>query len=131
MTAVVKSAVGKKKGRWRRGRRGEMGEENSHGAVTRVVAATRTMTIPFYFPHSLVSLAQVFDFYFSRRPCHFFNPREFTPSACAARGVTTKYHSPPEMYLNVFRDRAIHPYCSASSIGFQFFKGPPVVIYSR
>jgi hypothetical protein len=29
-------------------------EENIHGAVTRVVAATRTMTIPFYFSHSLV-----------------------------------------------------------------------------
>lgn len=41
------------------------------------------------------------------------------------RGFTTKYRSPPrtEVYLNVFRDQAIHPYCSAFSIGFQFFEG--------
>lgn len=60
MTAVVKSAVEKKEGKFvggdGGGRRRKMGGGTAtDGAVTRVVATTRTMTISFYFPHSLIS----------------------------------------------------------------------------
>lgn len=126
---------GREEGReicWRRGRGGggkkrkEGGGETSrsYGAVTRVAAATRTMTIPFYFPHSLVSLVRAFDFYFSRRPRHFFNPRRSPPPVPARRGnyLETPFRRRTAVYLDVFRDRAIHPYCSASSVGSRFFE---------
>lgn len=124
-----RGGVEERGGFWLVGKRGRDGRRTStDGAVTRVVSATRMMTIPFYFPRSFVSLAQAFDFYFSRRSCRLFNPRSL-PSPRSLflppRGFTTKYRSPPrtEVYLNVFRDLAIHPYCSAFSIGFQFFEG--------
>lgn len=82
------------------------------------------MTIPFYFPRSLVSLAQAFDFYFSRLVLAISSILEVHLSPLrTARLPPNTVHRRTEVYLNVFRDRAIHPYCSASSIGFQFFEG--------
>lgn len=80
----------------------------------------------FLFPSQpRLSFAQAFDFYFSRRPCHFFNlPSSLFP---LPRGgyFQIPFTAIWKVYLNVFRDRAIHPYCSASPIGFQFFESGP------
>lgn len=86
--------------------------ENSRGrgAVTRALAPTRTVTIPFYFPRSLVSLAQVFDFYFYLLPLLFLHP-----GLCLSETIYKR--SRVKVYLNVFHDRVIRfSYCSAFSI---------------
>jgi len=98
MTVAVKSAAaaatGGLKGRGGGGAgRGRTSEERTSagGAVTRTLAATRTMTISFYFLRSFVSLAQTFNFYFYRRPCHFFVP----PSPPTHQpGSTARLHQP-------------------------------------
>lgn len=82
-----------------KGERGEGGRRDSsaaakrensrgRGVVTRAVAATRTVTIPFYFPRSLVSLALKFSTFISTPcPCYPFTPafihRRLSPSAAA------------------------------------------------
>jgi len=67
------------------------------------------------------------DFYFSRCPCHFFNSRSSPFIPRVARKLPPNIvHCPYTVHravLNVFCDRAIYPYCSAFSIGFQFFEG--------
>lgn len=100
MTVVVKSADGRKRPRG----------ENTRGcgAVTRAVAATRMMTILFYFSRSLVSLAQAFDFYFYRLPLLFFL------GGAVLCGVISRLYVPLRESRNVFRDRAIRSYCSRS-----------------
>lgn len=90
------------------------------GAVTRAVAATRTMTIPFYFFLSS-RFAQVLSISFISP----LRPRAADPSPFPSLPSRLA-----EVYLNIFRDRAIHSYCSAFSIGFRFPKGDSVVIYS-
>lgn len=91
---------------------GELEERTFRGdAVTRVVAATRTMTISFYFPHSFVSLAQTSNFYFLRRVFAI-------SSLVILESPRGAIHWRMEVYLNVFRDRAICPYCSAFLSGF-------------
>jgi len=135
MTAVVKSAVGKKEGRFVGEKKEEKevkkGREEEHPRMARLQAwLSRTMTIPFYFSHSLVSLTQTFDFYLSCRPCHFFNPWS-SPLISRGSYLQTPRSLPVHRdVLNVFHDRAIHSYCSASSIEFQFFEAL-VIIYSR
>lgn len=89
------------------------------GAVTRAVAATRTMTIPFYFfLSSPVAQALSIPFISPLPPPLFLRPRaaDSSPSSSPPSLLT-------EVYLNIFRDRTIHSYCSAFFIGFRFPKG--------
>lgn len=129
------------RGRWIGDARARGEKTAAGGAVTRMVAATRTVTIPFYFPDSLVSLARSgFRLLFPPLPLLFPHPRSAASETTLPLPIhpRARCHLPrahEKVYLNVFRDRAICSYCSAfspssfdsSKVGTGFF----VVIYSR
>lgn len=101
--SVVKSADGRKRPR------GE--NTRGRGAVTRAVAATRMMTILFYFSRSLVS--RRLSTFISTVCLYYFSTLREAPLC----GIISRLHVLLHESINVFRDRAIHSYCSRSLSG--------------